>query len=351
MLQKDIVMSKIPFKNEKAIRALCVGDTFSGDSGMGGSFTYTVERHKTDGLILSSSSDAPWEKDALHSWSEIKDNFFVSASTPMHNVNKAQFAAAQKAGYDRSEDFAKAIGCTEMEVARGLSIPTDVYVIKNTEGKEVYFDNKHDAMYIARVSGVLPPEKTSISMEQYLTSPVSSSIADHLINALASKVLTRYPDLSVEQQRSSLKDQIELYVKIPNSAIVDIKENDPDDCLPRELADTFSRVIDKVELSSVKRAIEVLNDPDSYSHDRGTMKKSHTNTEINILINRENKTFLHQEVHNQLFVLYNEDLGMTSPDDTEHLKAIIEPVLEQLKNNRKQSPDNTPSENKNTPRR
>jgi hypothetical protein len=340
-------MSKIPFKNEKAIRSLCVGDTFSGDSGMGGNFTYTVERCKTDGLILSSSSDAPWEKNAFHDWSEIKDNFFVSASTPMHNVNKAQFTAAQKAGYDRSEDFAKAIGCTDMEVARGLSIPTDVYTIKNTEGKEVYFDNKHDAMFIARVSGVLPPEKTSISMEQYLTSPVSSSIADHLINALASKVLTRYPDLSVEQQRRSLKSQLELYIKIPNGSIIDINENDPDDCSPRELADTFSRVVDKVALSSVMRAQEVLNDPDSYSHDHGSMKKEHHNTEITLLINGEPKPFIHQEVHNQLFVLYNDELGMSSPDDTQHLKTIIEPVLVQLNNNRKQQNDDT-LENKNT---
>lgn len=340
-------MSQIPFKNEKAIRALCVGDKFSGDSGMGGSFTYTVARRKADGLILSSSSDAPWEKDAFHSWAEIKDNFFVSASTPMHSVNKAQFTAAQKAGYDRSEDFAKAIGCTEMEVARGLSIPIDVYVIKNNAGKDVYFDNKHDALFISRTKGVLPPEKTSISMEQYLTTTVISSIPEYLINTSARKVRVTYPELSIEQQRRSLKSELDPFIKLPNSAIIDINEIDPENCSARELANTFSRVVDKVSLGSVMRAIEVLNDPGSFSHDRGTMKKEHHNTEINLLINRENKTFIHQEVHNQLFVLYNEELGMTSPDDTEHLKAIVEPVLEQLKNARKQ-PSNVQSENKNT---
>jgi hypothetical protein len=328
-------MSRIEFKNLEAIKALSVGDTFDGDSNMGGSFTYTVKRRQQEGLVLQSSSDAPWEKDQLHDWVDIKNNFFVNCTTPMHQVNQQQFQSAQKAGYLRSEDFANAIGCTEMEVARGLSRPVDVYQVKDMEGKVANFDNKHDALFVSKNLAAFPPEKTSLSMEQYLTSTVNKSIAEYLINALALKVKNNYPDLSVDQQRRTLKTELDHFINIPKSAMADIKENPISIRSRKGLGDTFSRVVDKKSLSASLRATELLNDPGSFSKKHGKIEPAPYNTAIELMINGELKPFVHQPVHNQLFVLYNEDLGTTSPDSTADLKCVIEPAINQAKNHRK----------------
>jgi hypothetical protein len=320
-------MPSIPFKSMKAIKALSVGDKFSGDSGMGGSFTYTVERRKDRGLELSSSSDASWEKTQLHSWEQIKSGFFVNASSPLYQVNQSQFDAAQKAGYSKPEDVAKALKCTLAEVERGASAPVDIYRIQNKDGSHIDFANIHDATYIARQLIVPPPEKQSVSMQQYLTGPTYQSVSEYLIESEAKNVLEYYPDFTIEQQRRALKDKLDPFIKFPNAAILDINESSRE---KRDLANTFGQVVDKPLLSSVIRGTEILNDLKSYTHEHGQVDKAPHNKNVTLLVNGKATEFIHQEVHNQQFVLYNEELGMTSPDMTSDLNAIIKPVLDQM---------------------
>jgi hypothetical protein len=319
----------------KAIKSLSVGDTFSGDSGMGGAFTYTVERRKNNGLELSSSSNASWEKTQLHSWEQIKSKFFVNTSSPLYQVNQSQFNAAKKAGYSKPEDVAKALKCTLAEVERGENALINVFRIQNKDGSNLDFANIHDATYIARQLIVPPPEKQSVSMQQYLAGPTYQSAAEYLIESEAKLVLEYYPDYTIEQQRRALKNKIDPFIKFPNAAIVDINESSG---AKNELAKTFGQVVDKPALSSVIRATEILNDLKSYTHEHGKIDKTPHNTNVTLLVNGKAKNFIHQEIHNQQFVLYNEELGMTSPDMTNDLNAIIKPVLSQMDKTRGQSP-------------
>jgi hypothetical protein len=335
-------MSHIDFKNIHAIKQLSVGDTISGDSGMGGSFTYTVERRKDDGLVLSSSSDASWERDAFHKWDDIKSNFYIDVSSNDFGVNKTHFLSAKKAGYTRLEDFPETLGITNLELARGLNMTVDIFSIK-VDDEQVLFENKHDAIFVAKVLGAYPPEALTVSLERYLTMTVNQSVAESLIRHNANEVKREYPHRDTDEQRRTLKNRLDPFIKIPNNAIIDINETMDDSPLNDGIGGTFSRVMNKVAVSAPIRAREMLNDPSSYTREQGELTKNSHNSLITLEVNNKPIQFIHQEVNNQMFVLYNEALGMTSPDVTRDLAVLVKPSLaaskRAIKNDAVQSAD------------
>lgn len=337
-------MPSISFKNTGALRKLSVGDTFDGKSNMGGSFTYTVQRRKNDGLVLSSNSDASWDKNKHYTWQEMKDAFYVSASTPIVRASQAQLEAVVKAGYDLfDDDIAPLLGSSRQDINRGLTELKTVYSALLPGGEMALLENKHDAAFISRASGI-PPTKKDITMSEFFIgrhaegedSPkVYSSIAEGFIQIRAAQVREDWGETSNKDALvNDLRDALAPEITITAKELKDIKENIK--TLPLEEA--FLVSINKKKVSAPLRAQEVLNDPASFVPEDG-LSPSPNDKKIHLLVNGEEKEFIHQPVHNQLFVLYNEELGISHPDLTADLKSVVEPALANAKRQPKQKQD------------
>ena len=334
-------MPNIPFKNTGALRKLSVGDTFSGPSNMGGSFTYTVQSRKNDGLVLSSNSDASWDKNKHYTWQEMKDAFYVSASTPLLRASQSQLEAVVKAGYDLfDDDVAPLLGSSLRDINGGLTEIKTAYNALLPGGDVALLENKHDAAFISRASGI-PPTKKDITMAEFFVgrhsggedSPKAySSIAECLIHIRGAQVREDWDETNNKNALvNDLRDALAPEITITAKELKDIKENVK--ALPLEEA--FLVSINKKKVSAPLRAQEVLNDPASFVPEDG-LSPSPNDKKIHLLVNGEEKEFIHQPVHNQLFVLYNEELGISHPDLTADLKSVVEPALANAKRQPKQ---------------